>query len=48
LQNGNHEEALRELTTACRLHPDTLTKQNIEKAKNQLSRKIAGQNALQY
>jgi hypothetical protein len=48
LQNGNQEEALKELEAACRLHPDSLTKGNVEKAKRQLSRKIEEQKALQY
>ena len=48
LEKGRYDDAIKELTTAYTLHPDSLTKINVEKAKMQSHAAISEQNALQY
>ena len=48
LDKGKYDEAVKELAAAYRLHPDSLTKLNVEKAKRQSGAAIGEQNALQY
>jgi hypothetical protein len=48
LEKGDAEGAVKELDKAYKLHPDTLTLNNIEKAKRRLNGTVGRQNALQY
>jgi hypothetical protein len=48
LEKGDAEGAVKELDKAYTLHPDTLTLNNIEKAKRRLNGTVGRQNALQY
>jgi hypothetical protein len=48
LEKGDAEGAVKELDKAYTLHPDTLTLNNVEKAKRRLSGTVGQQNALQY
>jgi tetratricopeptide (TPR) repeat protein len=45
--NGNYGEGIRELKTAYKLHPDSLTKANLENAKSRTTA-VKPQKALQY
>ena len=47
MDNGNYDEGMRELKAAFKLHPDSLTKANLENAKSR-NKAIKGQEALQY
>jgi tetratricopeptide (TPR) repeat protein len=48
LEKGRYDEAIQELAVAYRLHPDSLTLLNVEKARRQLNATIGQQNAMQY